>query len=223
MADSTQLCAVSIARRCAEHTDATGKKHEPLPATGGYICRSCRDRLAHLLTELPGTYEDLALQLRRQGNGLQQRVSGSGSLENEPPFVAQHVVELRGQVRHDLVWWAWHVTDEQKLTRCVGTLEAACVTLERHLDWIRKQPEVTVFASLVVKATGAVWRAAYPSGARRVPLGRCIEGDCAGTLIATVRDIDDLLPSVIRCDADEAHEWTADRWLALGRRIHTAA
>lgn len=219
----SSLCVLSVARRCADHTDPTGKTHVPLRATAGHTCQSCRDRLAHLLTELPGTYDDLELQLRRQGNGMQPRVSGSGSPENEPPFVAQHVVELRDQVRHDLVWWAWHAADNRQLTRCSGTVEAACVALETHLDWMRRQDAVTDFADVVVEMSSAVWRAAYPSGARCVPLGPCVEDNCDGTLVATVRTIDDLLPSTIRCDTDDAHEWPADRWLSLGRRIHTAA
>jgi hypothetical protein len=65
---------------------------------------------------------------------------------------------------------------------------------------------------------------------RRFRVGPCIEhgmtdlGErvpCTGTLVAVLSSDDDLLPSVLRCDTDPDHSYSAADWRRLGSRIHT--
>lgn len=45
---------------------------------------------------------------------------------------------------------------------------------------------------------------------------------CTGTLVAVLSSEDDLLPSVLRCDTDPDHAYSAADWRRLGERIHSA-
>lgn len=68
------------------------------------------------------------------------------------------------------------------------------------------------------------YRAAYPNGTRIIEIGRCPVEDedgiaCGGIIRALIRDEDSLLPKACQCNLNEEHQWTADQWHALGRRL----
>lgn len=62
---------------------------------------------------------------------------------------------------------------------------------------------------------------------RRYHVGRCPEltltddqlTPCTGTLIATMKQGDSLLPKVVACDANPEHVWQPWQWASLGKRL----
>lgn len=213
---SDTLCLISLARRCAGNTDRTGEQHVPFRATEGLTCRPCRDRLEQLLAELPALMADLTLMLHRQGKAETGRVSGTGE---EPPFVADRVVQARADLLGKACSWARVICEDRGFTPPEPSPQAVAVFLVRNVDWLVRQPFIDEMAAEMEQAVLKARRYAYPGAARRVPLGDCPEKDCVGELSAFVRATDDLLPSKIVCDANEAHTWPVRQWITLGKRI----
>ena len=94
-------------------------------------------------------------------------------------------------------------------------------------DWYAARPWADEMARTITDTWHEARTAAYPNPRSRVRLGQCPEPGCDGTLWATVRRSDDLLPSTVDCPrrrptTTERHTWTADEWHALGRRISRA-
>lgn len=191
-------------------------------ASRGYLCGGDYGRLERSVAEAPGLYDDLELALRRGSQG--PRVGGRGG--EEPTFIAGAVVECRLTMAQVLVGWTRIVVEERGLyTRPRSEEPSHTATfLLSHVDWLAEQPFIEEPYREITDVTRRGYALAYPSGRRRIVLGPCveetIEGTCTGELSAVVRATDDLLPSEIRCDTEAEHVWTADAWLALGRRIH---
>lgn len=182
---------------------------------GLYVCGGCFDRLEQTLAELPARYDDLAERLA-SGGGAGPKVTGSP--ERALPIVPA-VADHREQIARVLASWASLVAEERGLRGPASpTPHTLAAWLGEHLTWCCAQPWIDDFTGEVRDLSGRAYALLYPSGRRRVKVGPCVE--CSGTLTATIAPVDDLLPSSIDCDADEAHSWSADRWLALGRRLH---
>lgn len=83
-------------------TDCAAPRHpdDDRPETEAHacLCRPCRLGLLHDLRRLPGLHNDLAY-LPPTGEG-----DGDG-----PPF-NEHAADCRSQIRHDLTYWAAHIT-----------------------------------------------------------------------------------------------------------------
>lgn len=191
---------------------------KPTSAQDGlYVCRGHRNRLERSVAELPSTYEDLTLALRRQSTSG-PKITGQGE---EPTFVSGPVVDVRASIVACLASWSRLVAEDRGLSGPASAEpEWTAAFLTTHLDWLCAQPFADEAANELLELSSRAWSLAYPSGRRRIALGPCVEDGCSGTLTAVVRQTDDLLPSAIACDQDEEHAWEADKWLALGRRIH---
>jgi hypothetical protein len=85
-------------------TDCTAPRHDDDPAEAeahAYLCRPCRTALRRDLLRLPALHTDLRSMLAtaKSGHG-----DGSGLPFNDPAS------ECANQIRHDLTWWARHIT-----------------------------------------------------------------------------------------------------------------
>lgn len=193
----------------------------PRSASHGFICRGCHHRLERALAELPGLFDELVHALA-PGRIIGARITGTPDHALPiNPAVAEHRKDIAGKLSS----WCQLVIDERGVTtapdndRPVNTAPWLLI----HLDWLEQHDEVETFAAEVFELSSKAFSLAFPSGARRIKLGECVEPDCPGTLSAVVRDTDDLLPSRVWCDVDESHEWPADKWISLGRQLHEGA
>lgn len=102
-------------------------------------------------------------------------------------------------------------------------VDLACEFLRQHHDWSVRQDWAPIYAEELRDLDEAAWSVLHPTGSRRIICGPCvevIEGErCEGTIIATVRDQADLLPSELWCDIC-GQSVPADKWLTYGRRVH---
>ena len=187
-------------------------------ADGLVLCWWHRDRLERHLAELPSLHTACEAALAgRSGTNAAGPVSGS----TEPSWaVSDAPSAARAHIRIELVSWVRIGLEEGPWTWVPeDTLPAMSAWLVSRVDWYAARPWADEMARTIADTHGEARRAAYPDPAHRVALGPCPEPDCAGTLVATVRRTDALLPSTIDCDHDAEHAWTADQWHALGRRM----
>lgn len=202
----------------ASHRLAPERARRVVPGTN--LCHGCTVKLARALRGLPVQYAALEARLVAGGGGGQPRVSGT-PVRTLP--INPSVVELRTEIAHTLSWWAVYVTDRYQIAPPRNASpEATGSILTAQLPRLATEPWV----GDLVAATGLLWRRARsaldPSGRRRRELMPCPEDTCTGTIYAHMSISDSLLPGVIRCSAEDKHEWPADRWLTLGRKIHRA-
>ena len=61
-----------------------------------------------------------------------------------------------------------------------------------------------------------------PSNRRTTDVTDCLNEDCGGTLVAVIRDTDELLPTTITCDRC-GQAWPPESWMTLGRRLRASA
>lgn len=152
----------------------------------------------------------------------------SGSSEARLP-VADHVAQLRTDIRHVLLSWARTHAEVANATppdrEDVPYLGAY---LARYVDgWSSAQPfaadYVTELADLRARARSIV---DLPQP-RRSQVGPCPERDpdgqrCTGTLTATPREDHDPRPSYIACDTC-GETYTPPQWTRLGERMKATA
>ena len=200
---------------------ATHNPRRPNRAVAGTrLCQGCLDALERSLRGLPLQYAALEVKLPPGVAGGQPRVSGT------PMFalpVDLDVVQLRSDIAHVLVEWSGEVSRRLGVrSPDHARLEATGAFLTAQLPRVVQEPWVGDF----VASTGLLWRRARSvlasTGRKRRELMNCPETDCSGVIYAYLSPADTLLPSVIRCSYDAGHEWPADRWLTLGRKIHRA-
>lgn len=186
-------------------------------ADGLVLCLWHRDRLHRHLRELPGLWHACEAALAgRSGTNTTGPVSGSTepswAVYDAPVAAREHIrVELHAWVRVGLEEGPWQQQPPDRL-------DALATWLANRVDWYAARQWADEMARTIADTWHEARRAAYPDPIHRVILGPCVE-DCPGTLVATVRRSDSLLPSTIDCDHDPDHAWTADTWHALGRRM----
>jgi hypothetical protein len=76
-------------------------------------------------------------------------------------------------------------------------------------------------ADEIQKLTRNARNIAYPDSLRRVHIGCCPDGDCAGDLVALIRPPGDHLPSEIICTISPGHSWPVTWWSKLARQIQS--
>lgn len=154
-----------------------------------------------------------------------------------PEPLSLDVLEARRDVLHDLHFWAKFILDEVNggtiTTTVQPTVPDMAAFIDRWCDLLIEQfPDdaanleaETGKHARKLEALSKGWRT------KRVQIGKCPEqtvtGEpgqetfepCNGTLWALVREQDTLLPEVIKCDADDDHQWLPWQWPALGRRL----
>ncbi len=184
-------------------------------ADGRNLCEICTRRLAEDAQTAAQLYADLEEVLIATGRG---GLSVSGTRDHGLEL-NERAAECRTLIRHRLVSWSLLIAEERGFAVPANTVGALAAFVVTSSVWLSAHPAANDAAEeLHDLAHGLPWRTAYPSGVRRYPVAACPM--CPGTILATLRDTDHLLPSVLACDLDELHVWTADAWRALGRALH---
>ena len=112
------------------------------------------------------------------------------------------------------------VIEERHLTTWpADTVPAMATWLTPHINWLAAHEIAPDIATEYAQLKSEAHRVAYPAKTRRWFLSPCVEENCDGALMVTIRSDDDLLPSAITCDKTTEHTWEPNQWLALGRRI----
>lgn len=184
---------------------------------GGYVCRGCHARMEQTLAELPAQHQALTGRLAATGSSrMAEQVTGS---RERPLPINLTVADHREHIVRVTASWASLTAEERGMALPHSDLPSVCAWLLRHLEWACAQPWVDDYAAELSTLRGRALSLLYPTGRRRVDIGPCVEQDCAGTLVATIAPVDDLLPGSIDCDTDPEHHWSPSEWHALSRRL----
>lgn len=226
---SRPLCTAPRCRSLGHHypdcADESCRGCQPrLAADGLNLCPVHTRGIAEDATRAAEIYVELVLVL--SGTGAPgEKTSGSkevGAVLNE------RAVESRTLIRHTLVSWCRLVSEERGTSLPADDITSLGAYAATHAQWLAAHPAAGECADeLHELAHGRPWRTAYPSGARVVVVGACPlvsdDGPCGHILRAIMRRTDSLLPSELVCDAEIPHQWPADQWLTLGRKLRRAA
>lgn len=219
-----QQRSIRLQERCVlEHAKQPCRPRRA--AEGLRVCLGHRDRILRQLREL----------------GPLDRALAERALVNTGPTAGSRSSETRIPLNEPAARLRRHL--RQKLA---GTVRLLCE--ERHLagpdfaggrgllSWLEAQHDVLCsldwiddYATELAELTSSAWSIAYPSGTARIQVGRCplkvacdvathLEQQCPGTVTATVRRGDDLLPKALACDTCET-ETPPHAWLTLGKQI----
>lgn len=207
----------------------------PRPADPGvWLCRTCRTLIAPAALDLRDLYRDLEPLLHPGGTATTGR---SGTLARERWPVNPAVVPVRAQIREVLRTWAQRIVEGRGLTPpavpSIGTLTDLIVT---NADWLSSQDDAGTAIDQLDAARRAGRNAGWPNKRATFPIktdvgpARCIEviydyddptlpqSMCTGTLVATMRPADDLLPSDLVCTVDPEHTVSSMEWLRWSKR-----
>jgi hypothetical protein len=196
---------------------------DKMAAPGAQLCYGCTHRLGSDLAALPDLYDACEAALVATGNAGGERVTH----RRDPGLVLSlPALKARTAIRAELVSWV-RITHEERglVVWPANSIAAMAVWLGSHIGWISAQSWAPEFARTIGDTASEAKAAAYPANVRRIDVGPCPVRECDGTLNAYLHNDDDLLPSVIRCNAvhdddeTEPHEWAAADWMALGRLI----
>ena len=189
-----------------------------LTESGVQLCRPCIDALAEQCTALPELYAECELLLAgSERNG--SRTSG-GPLPGMP-FNAS-AAEVRLQIMSTLGSWSGLIAQQRGVAVPDRSAPALGAFLRRHIGWLAGHDAAADLSAETAQLTRWARRVAYPSELRRIPVGRCVETACAGSLTAVVRPQSSSHPVEISCDGDITHSWPGHEWLQLARRIEAA-
>ncbi len=193
-----------------------------LPAFGGWkLCRTCRENLGEGLAELPELYDECGRLLNGSSKRGQPRERRSGQPLSGMPFNAA-AADVRARILAVLGSWSGMVVEQRGVSAPRRTADALAGFLALHTDWIAAHAAAGDATEEVAQLVRLARRVAYPDSVRRVQVGECVDGECAGELIALLHSADPLLPTEITCDVDPRHTWPAYRWIQLSRRLKVA-
>lgn len=223
--------------------------HDPTSPRTAYpglrVCTTHRHRASKALAALPDLYDELADYLRTRGL---TETTGRITVTPDPGLTLdQRTIDARTEIADGLrEWVAWALKPRPAthrpatgpitiITRSpwavrppTDTPRALCAWITPRLDWYLATGEAAAFTAFLLDAYTAGRRRRQPNPARREELHvPCPEPDCPGSLWATIRPADDLLPAAVICDAapiDEAtgkpiHTWPSRDFLLLGRKV----
>lgn len=187
------------------------------------ICNHCVERLARDISETGKGYRQLEQSLTAtKTHG--EKVSGRGEL---PLPVRLIVVEVRGQILHDLRWWCHYVAAERNLATTASPFNPVGMAnwLLTHLDWLARQDDVLALRDIMAshRRTARALRD-IPADRTRFPVGPCPEAVdseeghqwCPGIVYAHIPvELDK--PACLRCKACGA-QWERG-WARVGERI----
>lgn len=224
MTASSHLCVADCIARGRHLPDCEDQERcfgclPRLAADGVRLCAWHTEKIADDATQLAELHAEIGLRLANSGTAG-EKTSGTkdpGLLLND------RAVEIRTEIRHVLVSWSLLITEERGIqpppddTRSIGAF------ITRHAQWLAAHPAAADASNELRDLTRRAWGVAYPSGSRVFEVSHCPEPGCSGTIKAIVRRTDSLLPSSLVCDLDEEHQWPANEWLTLGRKLRRAA
>jgi hypothetical protein len=164
---------------------------------------------------LPGLYDDCGQAL---GGSRQHHEKTSGGSVPSMPFNAA-AAEARSAIVGTLGCWAGMVATERRVEAPQRLVPDLARFLRCHIDWLAAHVAAGEFSDEMANLVRMARRAAYPTVVRRMRVGGCVESDCGGQLVATLRPYEPLAAAEIRCDVDPAHQWADHEWLELNRRI----
>lgn len=191
--------------------------------SGLRLCRGCVSRLYDDLRDIPWLYEECARVLDgsgEAGNQVRKRTTG-GPLPGLPFNTT--AADARSATLGLLASWTALVAEERRVSappRDVGSLAGF---LSRHADWLAAHPAAGEASREIASAARWARQVAFGERPRRIRVGRCIEADCDGELVAVLDPRNQDSTARIACESDPGHAWTASQWLQLGRRMSEIA
>ncbi len=203
-------------------------------ATGARICEGHLRGLHDNLGELPRLHHALAEHLTRGGGS-----EPGGSLA-VGIALDDAVVAARDHIKATLVSWACIALEEGPWTvPPPDNPDAIARWLRVRINWLANQEWTAELVTNVAETTSEARRQVQPDKPYLVELGPCpqptvtfadgdpVIGPCDGTVIASMRRADSLLPSVLYCttrgeDEEDPHQWGPAQWHTLGRRMGKA-
>jgi hypothetical protein len=220
----TLMCASPRCRLPGRHRDDCDDEQcrgcAPTRAADGLrLCPHCTDRIGRDAIETARLWYEIGLALTAAGaNGTPVR--------NPHPGIAisPRAIETRAEIRRTLASWCRLVAEERghALPRDESQ-HALGAYIARNAQWLSATDYADEAADELAGLRGRAWAAAYPEGVSVVDIGSCPhaagDGLCPGVVKAILRHEASLLPSKIACSADSTHEWTTERWRALGRAL----
>lgn len=228
MGNNRALCVADCTARGQHAPDCANDCAGCLPrlaADGVIVCTWHLDKLAADPLQLAELYDEVGLRLAGS-SGTGEKTSGT---RNPGLSLDGRAVEMRDLIKGTLRSWSAMIAEERGIEPPANTVHALAACVSRHAAWLGAHPAADDACNELRDLQRRAYPIAYPSGARRwqikrddqtVPCPRSTdEGPCPGTLWALLRQTDSILPSALQCDADEAHDVTADRWLTLGREL----
>jgi hypothetical protein len=186
-----------------------------LAADGLRLCHVHTRRIAEDAAKAAELHDELTLRLTGAGQAG-QRMSGTPDHGTE---LDPRAVEARATIRHTLVSWCRLIAEERGHALPADTLTALAGYVAKHAEWLAATEYAGEVSDELHTLVSDAYPIAYPSGARVFAVGGCPHDGCTGTVKAILRRVDSLLPSALQCDADEAHCYPADQWIALGRKL----
>lgn len=190
-------------------------------------------RIRQSLLSIRNVWPVMVTLARRQTDD--EPVTGSSS---SPMPLPAHLLDVRARCEADLRTYATfilqHVQRGDVRDRVDGrSVESLAEFIDRWaLHLVEQHPAAGERCALKVGDHAAKLRELVRGDQiRRYRLGRCPELvmvdearpealiPCQGSLWASMRQGDALLPKWIRCDGDHVHEWHPSEWAGLGRRL----
>ncbi|WP_405976490.1 helix-turn-helix domain-containing protein [Streptomyces sp. NBC_00988] len=179
------------------------------------VCVSCFEKFRADLLAVPDLYRRCEAALATAPPDA-ERVSGTRSFGIKLNTAA---VEARDLVRARLRSWSEFVKAEHGCAPSSPSVTGLASFLRGHADWLCSHEAGGDAVAEMAETTAAVRRIVDPNRVRRFRVGRCVTGDCEGSLVAAVQASADLLPGEVRCDVDPEHVWTSYQWRELDRQV----
>lgn len=179
------------------------------------VCESCFAEFKRNLISLPRLYrqcEEMLTVSPQKGEKVSCQPGRGISLNSS-------AVDARDSLRARLLAWSDLVAVERGCAAPDRSVDAMVAFLYRHAFWLCAHTAAGDVVTEVAETAATAKRAAYPKGTRKFRVGRCVEPQCVGHLIAVIQPHEQLLPSEVRCDVDSEHAWPAHRWRELDRRV----
>ena len=202
---------------CPLHSET--KPRQVLP--GLRLCAWHVDGITEDLCAIAAAWSDLRAAADPHHAQAQTGTRVSGTGEDRIP-IDPHAVDVQVQVRRHVLDLATRLlleTDYRPYSD-ESTVPGLARWAGRHADWIAAQDDARHVVETLRGDLHDMRAVAYPSGVRVFDVAPCPVVDCAGRIEAVIGDEQ---VSVLRCSADRGHEWTADRWLFLGRQLREHA
>lgn len=202
------------------HKDPTlsaGHMGRDCAALCGSVCRMCIERLRGELLTLLGLYRESDHALTPSPARMRERVGGSRSVGI---VLDERIVEMRTEVTEVLASWARLVVEEGGAKGPRGRDVASLVSfLREEMDWIAGHPAAVPFDEEVHQLLQRLGVLFGPAPVRGLPLGACVEPECAGTLLAVVRGAGGsaAAPGQVSCDA--GHVLPPRQWLMVAGQM----